>query len=67
MNKSTRISHELRFAKQAEDINPAYALIELNAETQEYAVRRWADFGQTLISMIQKAPASCPAAGMREN
>jgi hypothetical protein len=55
------MSHELRFAKQAEDIKTAYALIELNAETQEYAVRRRADFGQTLISMLQKGSCFMPS------
>jgi len=60
VNKSARMSHELRFARQAEDIKTAYALIELNAETQGYAVRSWADFGQTLISMIQKGCCFMP-------
>ncbi len=43
---------ELRYARTPEEIKEAYNLIELNGIQHGYAVRKWEDFGEWLISQV---------------
>lgn len=53
------ISHKLRAirASSFEEIRRAYSLIEANGRDQGYPVRRWEDFGPTLVKQVQKGQA----------
>lgn len=46
-----------RLAASGEELETAWRIIEANAAEQGYAVRRWSDFGRTLLDQVRKGQA----------
>jgi len=66
IRRSLKNNLELRHASTPEEIRNAYACIEDNAETQGYNVRRWSEFGPTVIDLVARRQAVILMAGLGE-
>lgn len=62
IRSSCRKGLDLAYLKDIELIKQAYKICEENARKNNYAIRSWSDFGETIINLIQKNRANFIAA-----
>lgn len=60
IKKAIKNNLSLRFAQTESEIKAAYDIIELNAQTQGYAVRTWNDFKDAILKMVKEGDCVIP-------